>query len=68
MESVDPMASKMVLNMCKWEDTISTVTLISTETQTELSLLDLKNTESSCFRGGKEEFMNRESLEKDTES
>ena len=34
--------------MCEWEDTISTVTLISTETQTELSLLDLKNTENQA--------------------
>ena len=51
MESVDLMASKMVLNMCEWEDTISTVTLISTETQTELSLLDLKNTENQAALG-----------------
>ena len=70
VENVDPTASEMALNICEWEDTISTATqtanvvMISTETQT----LDLKNIENqAACRGGKEEFMNCESLEKDTD-
>ena len=44
VKNVDPTASEMALNICEWEDTISTATqtanvvMISTETQT----LDLK--------------------------